>query len=268
MTLRNLLIFAFIFTVVSCGVASAQADTAIAQISNSAYESFPGSMSGDGRFIVFESRGDIATVNPRNADHNNEIFLYDYAQRRIFQITDTKSVLYDDKQTIEYPANVRVEITNSRPQISNDGKWIIFGSNATTSRPATPNSTNPGSFDGNAYTSPTPTPVPTASPTPTPSPSPTPGANPLTLDGNMEMWLYQIPAYAPVANLSLGDELPVTNLAGGTFIQLTNTDPSQLPRPGSELAAAVVADDNHSPSINDDGNSVAFVSNQIGRAHV
>ncbi len=33
---------------------------------------------------------------------------------------------------------------------------------------------------------------------------------------NLEMWLYQIPNVAPVANLSTGDELPITNLAGGT----------------------------------------------------
>ena len=56
-------------------------------------ESFAGGMSGDGRFVVFESRGNVATVNPRNEDGNVEVFLFDYAQRRIFQITDTKSVL-------------------------------------------------------------------------------------------------------------------------------------------------------------------------------
>jgi hypothetical protein len=28
------------------------------------------------------------------------------------------------------------------------------------------------------------------------------------------MWLYQIPAYAEVADLSAGEELPATNLAG------------------------------------------------------
>src|SRR5437763_719365 len=93
--------------------AFSQADSVIAQLSNSGFESFAGSMSGDGRFIVFESRGDIATVNPRNADHNTEIFLLDYAQRRIFQITNTRSVLYDDKRTgTETQLNVRVEIAN------------------------------------------------------------------------------------------------------------------------------------------------------------
>jgi hypothetical protein len=248
--------------VIVAGSAMAQADSAVVQLSSSAYESFVGSMSGNGRFVVFESKGDLATENPRNADHNTEIFLYDYAQRRIFQITNTRSVLYDDKQTVESNPNIRIQITNSRPMISNDGRWIIFGSNATTSRPLAPNSTNPSLFDGNAFTSPTPTPVPTASPTPTPSPSPTPGGNPLSLDANMEMWLYQIPAYTSVADLSVGDEVPFADLAGGPFTPLTNTDPSQLPLPGTAINPPVVADDNHSASINDDGNAVAFVSNR------
>lgn len=262
MTLRHNLLLSIITIALAALSISAQADSAFVQVSKSGFESFVGSISGNGRFVVFESRGDIATENPRNADHNNEIFLYDYAQRRIFQITDTRSVLYDDKQTAESNENVRVEIANSRPVLSNDGRWILFGSNATTARPATPNSTNPSLFDGNAFTSPTPTPVPTASPTPSPTPTPTPGGNPLTLDGNMEMWLYQVPAAAPVADLSAGDEIPFTQLAGGTFTQLTNTDPSQLPRAGSTSAGPVVADDNHSGSISDDGNAVAFVSNR------
>ncbi|MBV9240709.1 MAG: PD40 domain-containing protein, partial [Acidobacteria bacterium] len=241
-----------------------QADTLIAQLSNSSDDTFAGSMSGDGRFVVFESRGDIATVNPRNPDHNSEIFLLDYAQRRIFQITNTHSVFYDDKQILEIPSNVRVEITNIRPQISNDGKWIIFASNATSSRPSAPDSTNPGNFNGNSFTTPTPTPTPTVTPTPTPtaSPTPTPGANILTQDGNMEMWMYQIPAYPAVSDLSQGDEIALTDLSGGTFTRLTNTDPSQLPRAGGPNNGPVVADDNHDATINDDGSYVAFVSNR------
>src|SRR5262249_55282046 len=112
------------------------------------------------------------------------------------------------------------------------------------------------------YTTPTPTPVPTASPTPTPTPTPTPGANALTQDGNMEMWLYQVPSAPPVADLSQGDEQPLTDLSGGTFTQLTNTDPSQLPRAGGASTAPVVADDNHDGSMSDDGNAIAFVSNR------
>src|SRR4029079_16733569 len=129
-----------------------------------------------------------------------------FAQRRIFQLTDTKSVLYNTDGAAQLQ-NIRVLITNKRPMISTDGRWIVFSSNATTSTPTAPDSTNPGSFDGNSFTSPTPTPTatptpspkPSASPTPTPTPTatpsgtptptPTPPANPLANDGNMEIWL-------------------------------------------------------------------------------
>lgn len=220
-------------------IASAQADTVIGQFTSSAEESYAGGISGDGRFVVFESRGNLATENPRNSDFNTEIFLFDYAQRRIFQITDTKSVLIDPT-ALSTAANIKVEITNKRPVISNDGRWIAFASNATTSTAAMPNSTNPGSFDGNAFT-------------------PTTGANPLTLDGNMEMWLYQIPAYAP-ADLETGDELPLTNLSGGAFTQVTNTAASRVPQPATPGVSASVADDNHDVSISDDGSIIAFAS--------
>lgn len=253
MTFRPTFLLVIIFLMFFAASVSAQTESVIGQVSNSSEDSYVGGMSGNGRFIVFESRGNIATENPRNADLNSEIFLFDYAQRRIFQITDTKSVLFNPNATPTFD-NIRVDIVNTRPVISNDGKWIAFSSNATTSRPLVPNATNPGSFDGNAFTSPTPTPSPAASPTPTPAP------NPLTADGNMEMWLYQIPAYAAVADLSAGDEVPLTDLATGTFINVTNTDASQLPRAGTTTTGAFVADDNHDVSISDDGSVIAFVS--------
>ena len=252
---------------------SAQADAVIGQLSNSGADSFSGGMSGNGRFVVFESRGDIATENPRNADGNVEIFLFDYAQRRIYQITDTKSVLFDTTQAATFN-NIRVEITNTRPVISNDGHWIAFSSNATTSTPGNANATNPGSFDGNAFTTPSvsPTSTPTATPTGTPTGSPTatpvPGDNLLTRDGNLEMWLYHIPDYADVPDLSAGEEITPVNLSNGTFTLVTNTPASQTPRPGTPSIGPFVADDNHDASINDDGSVVAFVStrDQIGRA--
>jgi uncharacterized protein (TIGR03437 family) len=74
------------------------------------------------------------------------------------------------------------------------------------------------------------------------------------------MWLYEIPAYAPVSNLSSGAEVPFTDLSGGNFIRVTNTLPSQLPRPGTTLTGPYVADDNHDASISDDGNVIAFGS--------
>lgn len=218
---------------------NAQADSVIGQFTSSTQESFAGGVSGDGRLVVFESRGNIATENPRNSDFSNEIFIFDYAQRRIFQITDTKSVLID-RAAAPIATNIRVDITNKRPVISNNGRWIAFGSNATTSTVAVPNSTNPGSFDGNSFTG-------------------TDGANPLTLDGNMEMWLYEIPAVAP-ADLTTGEELPPTDLSIGTFIRVTNTSASRLPRAATSTSPATVAEDNHDASITDDGGIVAFVS--------
>lgn len=255
-TFRHHILFLFIAIAFPAVSVFGQTDALVAQVTNSPVESYAGGISGDGRFIVFESRGNLATENPRNADGNLEIFLFDYAQRRIFQITDTKSVYFDDKIATEIFFNVRVAILNTRPAISNDGRWIAFSSNATRAypgdgtNPPVISSTNPGSFDGNAFTS----------PTPTASPSPTPGANPLTIDGNLEMWLYEIPPYPPVANLSTGEEIPFTNLAGGTFTRVTNTIPSQFPRPGSPLSQPYIADDNHDASINDDGNVLAFGS--------
>jgi hypothetical protein len=250
--------------------ASAQVDSVIGQLSNSGADSYAGGMSGNGRFVVFESAGDIATENPRNSDNNVEIFLFDYAQRRIYQITDTKSVLFDTTKAATFD-NIRILITNTRPVISNDGKWIAFSSNATTSIPGqTPDGTNPGLFDGNAFTSPTPTPsatptstataTPTGSPTGSPTATPTPGANPLTNDANLELWLYRIPDYPDVSDLSAGDEISPVNLAGGMFIEVTNTIPSQLPRTGTSTTGPFIADDNHDPSINDDGSVTAFVS--------
>lgn len=236
----------------------AQVDTLVGQVTNSTSESFAGGVSGNGRFVVFESRGNIATENPRNADLNSEIFLFDYAQRRIFQITDTKSVLNNTSMPAAF-SNVRVDIVNTRPVISNDGRWIVFSSNATTSTPAVPDPTNPGSFDGNVFTSPTPTPTPTPSPVPSPSPTPVLGANPLTEDANLELWIYEIPSYV-AADLSSGAELPITNLSGGSFVRITNTAPSQLPRSGTPTSGAFIADDNHDASLSDDGNAIAFVS--------
>src|SRR5215213_1690777 len=246
----------FIILTFSLG-ADAQIDTVTGQITNSGSESFAGSISGDGRFVVFESTGNVATENPRNEDGNPEIFLFDYAQRRIFQITDTQSVLFNSSVSPGTFTNIRILIANKRPMISTDGNWIVFSSNATTSRPLVPDDTNPGNFNGNAFTSPTPTPVPTpstsptATPTGTPSPTPTPPPNPLSDDANMEMWLYHVPAHSDGLNLTTGEELSLTNLSGGTFIRVTNTNPSRKPISGSTSGSASVADDNHDPSIND-----------------
>jgi hypothetical protein len=283
--LRSFIAFTIIFSFLVVPTSRAQVDSVIGQFTQSGAESFAGSISGDGRLVAFESRGDLATVNPRNSDGNSEIFIWDYAQRHIFQITDTKAVL---KNTFGQPSqdNIKIDISNKRPVISQNGLWIAFASNATASIISTPDGRNPGSFDANTYNTqdplptegcpvPTPTPTPTATPTATPTPSPTatptgtptptpsptstPFNNPLQCDGNMEMWLYRVPDLAP-ADLTSGDPVPLTNLSGGAFTRVTNTPPSRYPQEGTALRTPFIADDNHDASINDDGNRIAFVS--------
>ncbi|HSK71008.1 MAG TPA: hypothetical protein VK892_04895, partial [Pyrinomonadaceae bacterium] len=238
---------------------SAQVDSVIGQFTSSSVESFAGGISGDGRLVVFESTGDLATENPRNADGSREIFIFDYAQRRIFQITDTKNLLTDPAKASTLD-NIRVEIINLRPVISNDGRWIAFGSNATCAYPGNPaasppipaivTNSNPGNFDPNITAS-NPCNVTANNQT----------TSNLVNDGNTEMWLYQVPAVAPV-NLSSGSEIPITDLSAGTFIQVTNTLPSRLPVAGSTTNDPIIADDNRNASINDNGNIIAFVSNR------
>lgn len=240
---RIFILLAIITVFGSQALVSAQVDSVIGQVSSSPAASFASGISGDGRFIVFESTGNVATENPRNTDGNREIFLFDYAQRRIFQITDTKSLLINTANPIIF-SNIKVDIVNVRPTISNDGRWIAFGSNATTARPddKAPDTTNPGSFDANSFTE-------------------TDGDNILTEDGNTEMWLYQVPMTTPV-NLSLGIEIPLTDLSTGTFTRATNTFPTVLPAPGTSTTLPVIADDNRDASISDDGNVISFTSNR------
>lgn len=240
---RIFILLAIITVFGSPALVSAQVDSVIGQVSSSTAASFASGISGDGRFIVFESTGNLATENPRNSDGSREIFLFDYAQRRIFQITDTKSLLIDTDEPIIF-SNIKVDILSVRPTISNDGRWIAFGSNATTARPddKAPNTTNPGSFDANSFTD-------------------MDGDNILTEDGNTEMWLYQVPMTTPV-NLSLGAEIPLTDLSTGTFTRVTNTFPTVLPAPGTTSTLPVIADDNRDVSISDDGNVISFTSNR------
>ncbi|MFN2392327.1 MAG: hypothetical protein ABR566_10205, partial [Pyrinomonadaceae bacterium] len=232
------ILFAFIFLFVNFISVSAQADSVIGQITSSPAESFAGGISGDGRLVVFESTANFATENPRNADGNREIFIFDYAQRRIFQITDTKSLLINPSNAATF-ANTRVVISNLRPVMSNDGRWIAFGSNANSLLQPLPNVT-PGNFDANTLTD-------------------TQGNNALTQDGNTEIWMYQIPTVVPT-DLSSGSEIPITDLSAGTFLRATNTPPSFTPTVGSTTVGPTIADDNREASINDNGNYVAFTS--------
>src|SRR5688500_10742644 len=110
-----------------------------------ARDSFAGDVSGNGRFVVIESSGDIATertpdvrdasgnlvsLGRNNADGNQEIFLFDYAQRRIFQITNTRDVLRNAAGSSLDPTNIDIQIVNIHPTISRNGRYIAFISNA------------------------------------------------------------------------------------------------------------------------------------------
>lgn len=209
-------------------------DPFVSQISTSNRETFAGDISGDGRFVVIESTGDIATektASRNNADGNREIFLFDYAQRKIFQITDTTSARVNAANPF-FPAtnlndfsNIRVEVSNNQPVISHNGRWIAFSSNAST----------PGSFNGDANSA------------------------ALQADGNQEIFLYFIPA-TPAVDLTSGADPAFVNLAVGTFTRVTDTAASRLPIAGSATALPFVAFDNRDVAVDDDASVVAFVS--------
>lgn len=224
---------------------------------NGAFSNFLSDMSANGRFVVFTSNGDVATeksASRNNADGNREIFIADYAQRRIFQITNTKNVPNPAPSAsptptpspspspspsptatpIPTPANltqVKIHIDNKAPMISLAPELIsgqrvytiVFGSNAP----------NPGNFDGTEGT--------------------------LATDANSELWIYRLPAVSDV-DLTLGIDLPLQDLAAGTFTQLTNTPASRLPTAGSASVSPFFADDNRDPTITDDGHLIAFIS--------
>jgi uncharacterized protein (TIGR03437 family) len=201
-------------------------------------------MSGDGRFVVIESEGDISTERTsarNNADGNVEIFLFDYAQRRIFQITNTKSALKSASASPIDPANIDVRVVNLKPVISHDGRWIAFISNAYSDANT---ALTPKDFDGQA------------------------NAAALKLDGNTEIWLYQIPAVAAV-DLSSGAEVTPVDLTSGTMTRVTTTPASAVPRAGTATVTPFFAKDNDAPAINDDASVIAFVTlTKAGLANV
>ncbi|HEY1403409.1 MAG TPA: hypothetical protein VGB05_04725, partial [Pyrinomonadaceae bacterium] len=245
----RLSLIAFTFVCLSAALARGQAtptptpDSFFTQITSSpssANNTFVGGISGNGRFVVFESTGDLATLAPgelsrafTNADGNREIFLFDYAQRRIFQITNTTSarVSTENNRPAIDPArpadfsNVAVEVSNNRPFISRDGRWIVFSSNADT----------PFSFDGDA------------------------NKTALQADGNQEIFLYRIPNVA-TADLRSGIDPGFTNLRQNAFTRVTNTAASRLPVAGTATSAAIVADDNRGAQLNDRASRMVFVS--------
>jgi uncharacterized protein (TIGR03437 family) len=197
--------------------------------------SFASSIDGSGRFVVIESEGDIATDSSdarNNRDGNPEIFLFDYAQRRIFQITDTRAALKSATGSPVDPNNIEVRVVNLNPQISHDGRRIVFISNAyVDGNPAL----SPRSFNGNAVVA------------------------QLKQDGNSEIFIYEVPA-VPAVDLTAGTEVPLTDLTAGTMTRVTNTPASSVPRPGTAITPPFFARDNDTPMPNDDASRVAFVS--------
>ncbi|MFN2413600.1 MAG: TolB family protein, partial [Pyrinomonadaceae bacterium] len=198
-----------------------------------ARDSFAGDISGNGRFVVIESTGDIATNRSaarNNADGNHEIFLFDYAQRRIFQLTNTTSALKDATKTAVDPTNIDVPVVNLQPSLSRDGKWVVFASNAYSDADL---SASPKNFVGASHVA------------------------ALKADGNTEIFIYRIPDVADI-DLSQGTEVASIDLTANTPQRVTFTD--ETARPAAPPLPASFALDNYAPSVNDDGSLVAFTS--------
>ncbi|MDT4966389.1 MAG: hypothetical protein QOJ64_1126, partial [Acidobacteriota bacterium] len=212
-------------------------DPFVVQLTTSATESYAGDISGNGRFVVIESTGDISTEKTtarNNADGNREIFLVDYAQRRIFQITNTTSARVDTTKpavnatnALDF-SNVKVEVSNNKPTISNNGRWIVFSSNAALTATG-------GNFDGDANSA------------------------SLAADGNQEIIVYFIPA-APAATLPSGADPAGIDLSTGEFTRITNTAASRLPVAGTATTAPLVAFDNRDAAQSDSAAFITFVS--------
>jgi hypothetical protein len=249
---------------VSAQTPSATPDPFTVQLTSTptaAFNSIVSDISANGRFVVFTSNGDVATVKTdtrNNKDGNREIFLADYAQRRIFQITDTKNVPIPTPSPsptptpspspsptaspsptptpLPTPADrslVKIEIDNRSPMISlapalvNGVRSyiIVFSSNAP----------DPKLFNGADSTA-------------------------LSADANSEIWIYRMPAVADV-DLTVGADLPFQDLAAGMFEPVTiNTPASRPPTPGASGVTPFFADDNREATISDDGAIIAFIS--------
>ncbi|MGB7924920.1 MAG: carboxypeptidase regulatory-like domain-containing protein [Pyrinomonadaceae bacterium] len=192
------------------------------QLTSSNRDSFASDISGDGRYIVVASAGDIGTemagTDSDNTDNNYEIFLVDFQTRITYQITHTRHALKNASGSTTDRDNIAIEIVNKKPVISHDGRWIAFGSNATLSG----TTLNPGNFNGTEHTA------------------------ALSSDANTEIFLYQIPVS--------GD------LSDGTFFRITDTPASIRPHGGTTNAFPIYADDNYNPALNDNATALAFVS--------
>jgi hypothetical protein len=227
---------------------------------SSLFSTLTSDISADGRFVVFTSNGDVATVNKNNADGNREIFLFDYAQRRIYQITNTRNVPIPAASPSPTPSpspspsptaspsptptpvpvpadrsQVKIEIDNRNPMISMAPALvggfrsyvIVFSSNAP----------HPANFNGADSTA-------------------------LAADANSEIWIYKLPPVADV-DLTLGTDIPEPldfPVVESAFERITDTPASRVPTAGGTNVSPFFADDNREASISDDGTIIAFIS--------
>lgn len=262
--LALLMLVSSAFLSVSAQSASPTPDPFVTQLTSSSlgaatnpFVSFASDITANGRFVVFESNGDVATQNRNNADGNREIFLVDYAQRRIFQVTDTKNVPVASASptptpsasptptpspTPADPAQIKYEISNNRPILSFEPPLvggapgsrtytIVFSSNS----PSLPSfgGTDLAGFVGT-----------TTSP---------------AAEGNQELWIYRF-TVPEIPDLSTGDDVAFQDLSGGTFTRLTDTACSRPTGLRPSIIPADAIDDNREATINDDGSLVAFIS--------
>lgn len=254
------------YSSVSAQSASPTPDPFVTQLTSSPagnvfnpFASFVGDISANGRFVVFESNGDVATQNRNNADGNREIFLVDYAQRRIFQLTNTKNVPIASASptptpspsasptpvpspTPADPAQIKYEISSNRPVLSFEPALvggppgsrtytIVFSSNA----PTLPSF---GGADLAGFVGTTIAPAP---------------------EGNQELWIYRF-TVPEISDLSTGDDVAFQDLSLGTFTRVTDTVCSRPTGLRPAIIAADVIDDNREATISDDGAVIAFIS--------
>ena len=241
---------------VEAQVSSPTPDPFVVQLTSAptaGFNAFAQDMTANGRFVVFESNGDVATEKSptrNNLDGNREIFLADYAQRRIFQITNTRNVLKPpasptptptpspSPSPTPTPAPTPEDLTQVKIRIVNDWAMIslapaLSGGTRSYIIVFSSNAPSPESFDGTEGT--------------------------LGTDGNKEIWIYRLPAVADV-DLTLGTNLPLQDLTAGTFSRITDTPASRVPSAGTISLVPFYADDNREAAISDDGSRLAFVS--------
>lgn len=230
-------------------------DQFISQITATTANSFVRGVSGDGRFVVFESEGDVATmrtpdvrdatnanlvttIGRNNSDGNREIFLYDAAQRAVFQITDTRVARKSETAAYTDVANIEIQVINTQPTISRNGRFIVFSSNAgletgtganrSGNSNAPPTLRSPAQFYGDDLEGETRT--------------------AFARDGNLELFIIETAGF-----INSNTVLPQPT-------RLTATPASVITYPGEASRFPFYADDNRAAAVNNDASLIAFIS--------